>query len=357
MRYLRLETVEILLGWTKNPLKHRNARGQTALHLAARNRGVDIIESLCERARKIEHVPACLRELEFDPKSPSSVSSSSCNCPAVYQGVDIEDDTGDTALQTALVRRSMEAVSQLLKYTTNGANCPQRTRYWSNSRLESEIRGEWERPLHYAVRGSSKTLVKRLLDGGADATLLNWEGKTALAVAVERENWAGIRSLLNQDVLSGSLVNEVLGITQTEFEHVFAGDEKLDFDVKTSSIWYDLLVKACRCGKWEKVCWLVKRARDKKEIGRILDEENAMEMAIDGCEEGRRAEIVDLLLSLGGVNGRVKLHRKDGSWEYPIHLATARDDIPLVEILLRHGASLEDLNSQCMIPFHIAVST
>lgn len=279
--------MEILLGWTKEPLKLKNLREQTALHLAARNRGLNIISKLCEGAKRTEHVSSC-----------SISEMSECGCPVLYDGVGTEDVAGETALQFALRHRSMEAISLLLKYTPNGANAPQRVRAWSSQSLEACEVIAWERPLHYAMRQSSKTLAKRLLDAGADVELLSSKGKTAFEVAVERGNWSGVRSLLGGG--GGKVVLWVVTkLTDDEFKHLYSVNGKHEYTALEKAV----LDKAIGGGKWGKVCIMLEglsyTASEKEEIAKMLDYGYALPGVVWHCEKGLRAKYAKTLLEFG----------------------------------------------------------
>lgn len=353
VRYLRSESVELLLEMTNDPLKLKTLRGQTALHLAARNRGLNIISKLCEGAKRIEHATTCPQDGE------------DCECSIVYVGTETEDVAGETALQFALRQRSMEAISLLLKYTAVGKNAPQRVKNWSSQSLEVEEVMAWERPLHYAMRGSSKTLAKRLLDAGADVEMLNSEGKTPSEVAAERDNWEGVWSLLRDG--GTKVVSWVIEkLTNEEFEQLYGVAGEYEYN----SLGKLLLDESIQKQQWGKLHFLLQNGSfttsEKKAIAWTLNYETVLPQVIWQCEEGLRANLMRKMLELG-ADGEVQSHNApeydeesgeycdEETWQCLLHAAAEKNDIQLAQVLVEFGALVTDRDSEGRNAFLVAV--
>jgi ankyrin repeat protein len=205
----RLDIIKLLLRRGALPLAC-HYRGWTAMHIASRDQGPDVLEVLFR---------ACPDLLEQGTRSGRTPLHCASRNPAstewlVKQGADIDakGDDGDTALMLASRCGSIQVVELLLMH---------------HARLDL-VNKEGKTALHHAAENGHWMLAEKLLDADEDMVTINapdQNGRTALSIAIAEDE---------RDFVFGILGEKYGKTVQVNLEDR-NGDTPLILAVKTSN--------------------------------------------------------------------------------------------------------------------------
>ena len=361
-RHNREDVATVLLARQADPLVPANRIGANVLHLAVSTSNTGLIDLVLKRIKTVKIDPSCScqggRRGYLD-----------CTCYTTYPGVDKEDYTGHSAFQVALLIGSPVIVAKLLKVNPAGAYAPQKVQDWSQERLSSGDPVPWERPLHDAIFRNRPDLVKLLLTGNPgnpSADLPDSHGRTPLEIAIHRGDKESTTALLSARANFGCLCSEHKSLTLWEegvkiFSTTFLDDivtSRPDLDLYASAAAREVLNQVQVRGRWETVQKLVAQCTRQDQVGKILDEELTLILAV--LSKDTSPEIVKFLLQNGAnvdVEAVLDLPRKDlRTWRKPIHYAAALGKLDIATVLLENGASVLSPGGSGWLPLHHAIA-
>jgi ankyrin repeat protein len=163
-------------------------------------------------------------------------------------------------------------------------------------------------------------VIDALLEGGADANLQNKQKQTPLQLAVARDNYLGVNSLLPK-------TKDVKTITPITGESFF--------------LW------CCRHGLDKALPVLLKK--EKVNLGqKTSDGETALVLACEGKSAGH-ANVVKLLLAKGA-----DVNQKLDTGETVLHVAAFNGNAKMVQVLLKAKANVAAKDKSGYTPLHLA---
>jgi ankyrin repeat protein len=249
VRYDRAEITKILLARQHDPLMPWSQFRQTILHIAVLRENVGITKLILDHIRTTEHRQDCSNSVDL---------SHNCDCPVVYPNIDVQDVKGDSALQLAINYECAPLVALLLRFSPSEVDCRRRRRDWTSKDSFNPV--PWERALHYSVEISDLELLKILLAGGANPSLLNSDNQTPLEVAIHRNNEEATTILLThgESYMANSTEQNNLSLLEAAvktfgpaiLDRLVTSRSDLDFSMSTAA--RAVLRQAQLNGRWER---------------------------------------------------------------------------------------------------------
>lgn len=161
-------------------------KGRTPLHLAVIHNRVETVRSLLELYG--EWIPLT----ELDGATPLHLAVSTGNLRMIdlilehyspQRILDVRDKRGETALHWAIKKEKLQVIKSLLDNCSPGV-------------IINRQDQEGETALHWTIRGGYIDSARVLMERGADCLIPNRRGKTALDIALQREDEAMARTIL-----------------------------------------------------------------------------------------------------------------------------------------------------------------
>ncbi|XP_048250512.1 serine/threonine-protein phosphatase 6 regulatory ankyrin repeat subunit A-like [Haliotis rufescens] len=310
--------------------------GNTTLHSACKGGSQEVVLFLLEKLytsheedeREVGESAEGFRKQKADNNS----NIKSRDNPAAAARVNIEDNTGNTALHVASIHGSKECVDMLLKA---GADV----------KVQNETA---DTPLHDASRCGSEKCVDLLLKAGADVKVQNNSSYTALHRASIHASNECVDLLLKAG--ADVQAQNRRGFTPLHIASMFGSQKCVDMllkagaDVKVQNETGDTpLHTALRYGSQKCVDLLLKAGADVKVKNETGDTplHNASRYGSEKC--------VDLLLKAGAD---VKVQNETG--DTPLHNASMFGSQKCVDLLLKAGADVKVQNDSGCTALHAA---
>lgn len=297
--------------WKFDLIKHRNAKGETAYHVAARERNLKIATFLVNKLHK---------------KFPKKAQFSNINCPS---------KEGKTPLIVAV--ETIGNTDVVKCYVKAGANKESKT-------------NEGETPLHLAISYPRRVQVaKYLIEQKANIEAKTKDGLTPLHLAAQSGNQDVVENLTKKGANINSQTND--GYTPLHLaamygkvkvvEHLVKKRAKVDSqngDGKTP------LHVAAECGKLDVVKYLVEKETE------INSRDNEEKTPLHLAAKYNKLKVVEYL-----VKKEANIKSRDNEGKTPLHLAAECGKFDVVKHLIDKKADLNSQDDNRKTPLHLAI--
>lgn len=214
----------------------------------------------------------------------------------------------------------------------------------------------WERPLHYAIRSNTMSLLTCLIEAGADVNLVDSNGRSALSLALYRRSKEAAGLLLRQEASFDRASSEpgkppllakaIKLLSPSALDCLDISNPCNDIAAPRGKL---ILAEALHYDRWDIVQSLVKNIFSKAELGGIINEAGIIHKAI---YQGKK-DMVEWLIQ-NGADPAARIYpgsRDKDKWFMPLHTAAEKGDVEIARVLLRHGADLLSPDSGGVIPW------
>jgi len=333
-------------------LKVADAKGNTALHLAAEDNKSRITSALIGAGNHID-----LNQRNSQGQTPLHVAAAHGATDVILAlrsagaDLDIQDNAGDTPLMVAARANSREAIIALCR-TSEGVP--------GVSVLQKGAEGN--SALHIAAAAGHELAILTLRDCGIDLLLENDVGDTALHLAARQNNCGSIRRLLESHNLQDGIRPDVRGQGNMTALHVAAQhgskeavallrQKHASVDVLDSE-GYTPLQLTVKHNKPETTQQFLTVYQDIRQPNVNLHHSSNGRTALHMAVEYGQEVILGLLLSFSGT---VK-NARDSAGETAFMLAVANNQLSCLDILLQaEGIDLNITDQQGHTQLHLAV--
>lgn len=314
--------------YTMSKILNNKLTSPYAIALASKHANIDVLHHIITSSRDVSETDLSTYMLHsiFKRATPSVVQTF-IDLGASPNG---QNSDGWTALHCACYNGDDAVVEMLLKHGADVNTTNTSTR---------------ETVLHWAVRKATRnsaSIVKRLLDAGADINKLCSDGTSALVNAVKQSNADTVQVLIDRgaDLHASLLYNAIM----------YGSVEKVEILLQAGAHNANAIHVASRHGYSDVVKLLLDRGIDPNSVDK---------KGQTPCMHARDAETIHLLC---GAGANINATSNDGSSALHIAIKKCVLTMDLVKSMVHHGAVLDtstilDLSNRVIASTHVDKTT